>query len=162
MNRRGFFSSLGVVCGSLIFPRKTEGVQSKGLSHEEMAQLLIDHSHNVCLEGDDFGRTRNIHYADETDFEGNQIHLTDHDGEWRVTGNSIGLYQCRRSVIGSLVEVRYYDRSPPNRLCREERFEISNPLLKVIHFVGDPVWQKKDRLVPRHFARIGERWMEIT
>lgn len=96
MDRRGFFGSLGaVVCGSFLFPRKTESAQSGGLSHEEMAQLILSHPKNVCLEGkgDNLGITRCYQFE-----------------EWRIAGNSIGsdctwgkpiLIRRIRSVVGS-------------------------------------------------------------
>ena len=82
----------------------------------------------------------------------------------------VGLVMDRRSFFGSLGAAvcgsliftfgHPFRGGQSNRINHEEWFEISNPLLKVIRFIGEPDWQK-DRLMPRYFTRFGQRWVEV-
>ena len=167
MDRRKFTALIGA---GLLFPRTSESSPSGGLSHDQMAQLILACPENVCLNGTSYylGRTRHYHYADEDDPFDLIDKKEDRIDEWRGAGNTIGSHctwgepvwsERSRSVVGSRVVVQIFDCH--RRMKNEEWYEISNPLLKVIHFVGDPDWEK-DRVLPRYFARFGEQWFEIT
>jgi hypothetical protein len=165
MDRRGFIGLAGIgAIDRFIFPRKTEGGQ-KGLSHEEMAEVISHHPHNVCLNGDVyFGKIRHYHYANEYDPFGFGGHSEDGVEEWR---ESCDLVPCNykfnddgreKSVVGCSVKVCCYDfRHNRYRLTYEQLFDISDSRLKIVRCMGDP-----DQGIPfRHFARLGDRWIEL-
>lgn len=161
MNRRRFCGAVaGGLSGLTIFPRKSESAQSEGLSHEQMAQVILEPPHNVFLSGQarGFGKSRAYHY----DSSGLRVE------EWKdaVFGDQIScshpLDSCRlvTSANGCVVESRFYDLDYDERyrLAYECFTDISNPLLKVIRLVerGGAVGMPS-----RHFARLEEKWVEL-
>lgn len=162
MDRRVFFGSAVAICGSLVFSRKTESVPSevKGLTHEQMAEIILNHPLTVYLHGDmeHFGRVR------------------EEAGKWRTGRDCIVcdfLYsqgRCTKVVNGCMVEVHmtlYHanHRGSVNSLDwfeSEQWFDISHPKLKLIRCTGrDTHSTKYPRIIRRNFARLGERWLEI-
>lgn len=147
--RREFTTLIGA---GLLFPREVSA-QSGYLSHEQMAEVILNHPHDVRLYGDrnHFGKTR--HYA----YEGERVDGVDGPkvSEWRPLGHCInGNYKLEHSkstkfVMGNRVEVRHFNLYF-NRISGEQWFDISDPQLKIIRFIGH-----------RHFARLGEKWVEV-
>lgn len=179
MDRRVFFGSAVAICGSLVFSRKTESVPSevKGLTHEQMAEIILNHPLTVYLHGDmeHFGRVR------------------EEAGKWRTGRDCIVcdfLYSQGgriKVVNGCRVEVHYraevhcksklaFRSTPLGAEVRNQRglvnsldwfdseewFDISQPELKLIRCTGrDTHSTKYPRIIRRNFARLGERWLEI-
>jgi len=154
MDRRKFcVAALG---GLAILPRKSESAQSEeGLSHEQMAQVILGHPHTVFLSGNArcFGFSRTYYYAKYNPGKKDRVE------KWRkaVRGDVIDCdypseYRRRtKSVGGCVVKICSCDASS-GELNNEHLFDISNPLLKVIRLLDTP---------SRHFARLGEKWVEL-
>lgn len=149
MKRRKFFGAIAGLIGIAVFPRKSESAQSdEGLSHEQMAEAILNHPHTVFLHGDahDFGMSRSYSSARLA-------------GEWHtaILSNQIHCdYTLRHSkqtttVSGCIVGTRHHSVHL-NRVTDECRFDISNPLLKIICLLDTP---------NRYFTRLKERWVEL-
>ncbi len=153
MDRRKFFGVAAAGLGGLtIFPRKSESAQSQGLSHEQMAQVVLKHPHGVYLHGNarSFGKSRLTSKGSDKKYYGkyySEWHDAPRGDEIDPDGIVGGVhgYKRTKSVAGCVVRV---DICRPD-ILKERLFDISNPLLKVI-CCGD--W---------HFARLGEKWVEL-
>lgn len=138
MNRRDFALMGGAGVAGIFFPRKTEGSDSELLSHEEMAQVILNHPDDVTLIGSPgcFGQTRYYHYANSYNHWSRARPRRDSVGEWM------------------LLEFEFYGNK--RRLVKETWFDISNPKLKMLEFSGSA-----PQIVARHFCRIGQQWREL-
>ncbi len=169
INRREFTA---LIAGGLLFPRKIRAAQSEGLSHEQMAEVILNHPDHVHLYGDtnNLGKTRNYYYDDEIGPNGHDPKV-DRVGEWSE-GDSTIIYNYTfehhrriksvehhrriKSVVGCRVEVRYYNLHF-RRISREEWFDLSDPKLKLIRCMN--VLTRHTSI--QHFARFDERWIEL-
>ena len=157
MNRRKFFgAAVAGLSGLTIFPRKSESSQlEEGLSHEQMAQVILKHPHSVYLSGNarSFGKSR-LSDGDEWDDWGDAV-CGDHIHE-AFTRND---FQWRRSVTGCVVRMDLYNLNS-SRLTTERLFDISNPLLRVICLAGTLTGDNK-ATIGRQFACLQGKWVEL-